>query len=114
MKGRISIAAVVVLLVIAFLSMGATDPDHDRGDSIAQLRARIGSLERRVGGLEKKLQTSTAKTSSTTIRPSSPPRDQSLPKGWRRREFNGVPYYLVPLDQRQGRSRQRSSAENRR
>ena len=114
MKVPVSIAAVVVLLIIAFLVMGATDPSHGRDDSITQLKARISSLERRVESLEKKLQTSTVKRSSAARRLPGPPRDQSLPRGWRRKEFNGVPYYLVPLDQKQSRSAQRSSPKTRR
>jgi hypothetical protein len=27
-----------------------------------------------------------------------------VPPGWRRREFNGVPYYIIPIEQ-QSRSR---------
>jgi hypothetical protein len=113
MKTSKSIAAVVVLLIITFLVMGATDLNHCKDDSIAQLKARISSLEQRVEGLEKKLQTSATKRSSVTRRPSSSSRDQSLPRGWRRKEFNGVPYYLVPLDQKQIRPHQRSSSKTR-
>ena len=114
MKVPVSIAGVIVLLIMAFLVMGATDPNHSRDDLIARLRARISSLERRVEGLEEKLRTSTVTRSSAPRRPSSPPRAQSLPRGSRRREFNGVPYYLVPLGQKQSRSRQRSSPKSRR
>jgi hypothetical protein len=110
MKTSKSIAAVVVLLIITFLVMGATDLNHCRDDSIEQLKARISSLEQRVEGLEKKLRSS----GSVTRRPSSPSRDQSLPKGWRRKEFNGVPYYLVPLEQKQTRPSRRSSSKTRR
>ena len=45
MKVPVSIAAVVVLLIMAFLVMGATDPNHSRDESIARLGARISSLE---------------------------------------------------------------------
>ena len=104
MKTLKSIAAVIVLLALAFLAMGATGHNHFSNDPIAQLKARIRSLEQRVEGLEKKLQTSTAKRTPAIRRPPSPPRDQSIPRGWRRREFNGIPYYLVPLSQKQSRS----------
>ncbi|MHC4116615.1 MAG: hypothetical protein ACYSWO_03815 [Planctomycetota bacterium] len=107
MKTPVSIASVVGLVVMAVLVMGARDPDHSNDDSIARLRARISSLERRVAGLEKKLQTSTARPSIRARPLPSPPSRRSLPKGWRRREFNGVPYYLVPVDQKQSRSSQR-------
>ena len=116
MKTSKSIAAVVVLLIIMFLVMGATDLNNCPDDSIAQLKARISSLEQRVESLEKKLQTSTTKRSSAMTRPSrpsSPSREQSLPRGWRRKEFNSMPFYLVPLEQRYGQNR-RSSSKTRR
>jgi hypothetical protein len=47
-------------------------------------------------------------------RPSNPSRERSLPRGWRRKEFNGIPYYLVPLDQNQTRPSRRSSSKTRR
>ena len=114
MKVPISIAAVVVLLVTTFLVMGAAGPNQARDDSISKLKARISSLERRVDSLEKKLQTRPARIGSAIRRPSNPPRVPSLPKGWRRKEFNGMPYYLVPLNQEQSRSSQRSSLKSRR
>ncbi|MHC4586389.1 MAG: hypothetical protein ACYS3N_17805 [Planctomycetota bacterium] len=114
MKTSKSIAAVVIILIITFLVMGATDLNHSRDNSIAQLKARISSLEQRVEGLEKKLQTSATKRSSVTTRPSRPSREQTLPRGWRRKEFNGVPYYLVPLGQKQSRPSRRSSSKTRR
>ena len=128
MKTSKSIAAVVVLLIIMFLVMGATDLNHCPDDSIAQLKARIISLEQRVEDLEKKLQTSATKRSpamtrpsrpsrersSATRRPSSPSPGQSLPRGWRRKEFNGIPYYIVPLGQKQTRPGWRSSSKTRR
>ena len=81
MKTSKSIAAVVILFIITFLVMGATDLNHCPDDSIAQLKARISSLEQRVESLEKKLQTSTTKRSSAMTRPSrpsSPSRGQRL------------------------------------
>jgi hypothetical protein len=114
MKTSKSIAAIIVLLIITFLVMGATDLNCCSDDSIAQLKARVSSLEQRVDCLEKKLQTSAVKRSSTNSRSPNPPRDKSLPRGWHRKEFNGVPYYLVPLVQKQSRSHQRSSTKSRR
>jgi hypothetical protein len=108
MKAPLSIAAVAALLVTTFLVMGAAGP-HPEDDSISALKARISSLEQRVDNLEKKLQTRPVRTSSAIRRPSRPPRKWSPPKRWRRKEFNGIPYYLVPLNQNQSRSRQRSS-----
>ena len=131
MKTPASITTVVALVVMVLLVMGATDPHRSRDDSIARMEARIRSLERRVANLEKKLRASTVEPGISVRRlpipprsrslPSpprssrrlpSPPPSQSLPEGWRRREFNGIPYYLVPLDQKQSRSRPSRPADN--
>jgi hypothetical protein len=121
MKTPVSITTVVALVVMVLLVMGATDPDRSRDDSIARLEARIRSLERRVASLEKKLRASTVEPGISVRRLPIPPRSrslpspppsQSLPEGWRRREFNGIPYYLVPLGQKQSRSRLSRPADN--
>jgi len=112
MKTLKSIAAAIGLVVVMFMVMGATNLNQSKDDSIEQLKARINSLERRVESLEKKLQTSTTSRSSVRRRPQSPSREQSLPRSWRRKEFNGLRYYVFPLDQEQSRSRQRKSMKS--
>lgn len=113
MKGRISFAAIVPFLITAFLVMGAAGPDHERDDEISKLRARIASLELRVEGLEKKLRAGMVGRNPTTRRPSIPSPDQSVPKGWRRREFDARPYFISSKKEHI-RSRQRSSQKSRR
>ena len=115
MKVLVTTATVAVLLVTAFLVMGAANPRHSkdsRVDSITLLKARISSLEKRVESLEKRLQISTARRSAPSVRPPAPRTPQSLPKGWQRKEFNGVPYYLIPLEQKQSRPARRPAAGN--
>ena len=114
MRAPVSITAVVVLMTTALMVMGAADPNRSRDDSIARLRARISSLERRVEGLERKLQTIATRPIPAPVGPSRPPRAQSLPKGSQRRWFNGVPYHLVPLSQKQSRACQPRSVKTRR
>jgi len=106
MKARISIT--VVVLIMAFLAMGATDPVHSDEDSIARLKDRVNSLEQRVQALESKLQSIAAKPKAATRRPARPLRDRSRPKGWRRKEFNGVPYYIIPVERKPSQSTQRT------
>jgi hypothetical protein len=112
MKTSKSIAAAAVLVVMMFLVMGATEQDQCKDDSIAELKAKIDSLEQRVERLEKKSPTSTTRRSTIRRRPQSPSREQSPPRGWRRKEFNGLRYYVIPLDQEQSRSRRRSSTKS--
>ena len=113
MKGRISIAVVIALVAVTFLVMGAAGPKHDRDEAVSELRARISLLERRVDNLEKKLQARPAVRDSVRVRPPSPPRGSSRPRGWSPREFNGVPYYIIPLGQKQTPSRRRSALKSR-
>lgn len=96
----------VAILIMAFLAMGATDPEHQR-DDFRQLMDRVSSLERRVQTLESRLQSIVEKTKPPRTRPANPPRDHSRPNGRRRREFNGVPYYVIPVEQESTRSTSR-------
>ena len=106
MKSPASI--MVVVLVMAFLAMGAADSAHSDDDSIARLEGRVSSLERRVRTLESKLQSIVAKPKAATRGSATPPRDRSRPKGWRRREFNGVPYYIIPVERKPSQAAQRT------
>jgi hypothetical protein len=110
MKVLVTTAVVAAVLVTAFLVMGAANPRHSkdsRDDSITLLKARISSLERRVESLEKRLRINTARRSSPDVRRPVPRPEQGLPKGWRRKDFNGVPYYLIPLEQKHSRPAKR-------
>jgi hypothetical protein len=56
------------------------------------LKTQIGALEERVGKLEVAIQ-----RISVAI-PQGFPELKQLPEGWQRREFNGVPYYVIPIE----------------
>jgi hypothetical protein len=87
--------------------VAATGPADPEGSPIEQLRKQVAELQRRVEALEKRL---AEQRPSRPIEPpslvlprSGRPPQQSRP-GWQRREFNGVPYYIIPIEQ-QNRSR---------
>ena len=110
MKVLVTMAAVAAVLITTFLVMGAANPRHSKDskdDPIILLKARISSLERRVENLEKRLRISTARRSAPDVRRPVPRLPQSPPRGWRRKEFNGVPYYLIPLEQKHSRPARR-------
>jgi hypothetical protein len=69
-------------------------------DQIKQLSARVAILEKRVAELEKRQPMVVVPQPQPSLphapSPSAPIRP--LPKGWQQREFNGIPYYIVPLD----------------
>jgi hypothetical protein len=98
MKASIPIVIAAVVLVIACLALGSPAADRERDDVIARLEQRIDALEQRVEMLEKRLQSVPVARRSAPIRPARPSVRPSHPRGWRRREFNGVPYYVIPLE----------------
>lgn len=97
MKASIPIVIAAVVLVVACLALGSPAPDRERDDVIARLEQRIDTLERRVEMLEKKLHAAPVGRRSSTTRPARPSVRPSHPRGWRRKEFNGIPYYVIPL-----------------
>jgi hypothetical protein len=106
--------AAAVVLVVALLAMGAGDATGGSDASMARLSERVRSLERRVEDLEKRLRGRAPTVRPSMRRSSRPSGERSLPKGWRRREFNGVPYYVIPVEVKPGRSRRADSREDRR
>jgi hypothetical protein len=97
-----------ILSLVVFCSAAATGPVDPEGSEIEQLRKQIAELQRRVEALEKRL--AEGQRPSRPVEPPSLalPRSGRLPRqippGWQRREFNGVPYYIIPIEQ-QNRSR---------
>jgi len=66
-------------------------------NQIEQLLDRVATLEKRVAELEKRQpMVVVPRPTSPVARPPSL-RNRPLPEGWQQREFNGVPYYIVPL-----------------
>ena len=106
MKAPITIT--VVVLAMAFLATGAADPVPRDSEAMARLEDKVSALEQRVQSLEGKLESIAARTNVATRRSARPPRGQSRPRGWRRKEFNGVPYYIIPIEQRPSRSAERT------
>ncbi|HEY7117998.1 MAG TPA: hypothetical protein VH475_15530 [Tepidisphaeraceae bacterium] len=104
------IALAAVLCVLLFLGAGngatAAVPDE-----LTQLRADVAKLNERVAALEKEIAALKARPQAAgTItlvptptvpgagQPVQPPGGLKMPQGSVEREFNGVRYYVVPLD----------------
>ena len=105
MKRAILCLVVGGILATIALCAGAASPGP-AGDSseIEQLKKQIEALSRRVESLEKRLKDSQTivlprnrMMPPMTIDPNSLLRQRSTPRGWRRFEFNGMPYYMVPI-----------------
>lgn len=104
----VPVAGICCVLAAAGFGIRAEPGDYtDVSAEIAGLKKQISSLEERIKSLEKRLE------NSTIIRFDIPPhldkpiiktpemflRHKHLPKGWIQREFNGIPYYIIPLSQ---------------
>jgi len=94
-----AITGVLCVTVILALDRPAQEETPQQpADQIAKLLVRVAALEKRVAELEKR-QPMVVVPQPTVPRaqtPSLPKRP--LPDGWQQREFNGIPYYIVPLD----------------
>ncbi len=96
----------VLVLGICVLSMavarGVNESKKNTSPSeTSDLKDIVAILTARVAALEKRIQTLEASQQRIVIGRSMVPDRKTLPKGWQQREFNGIPYYIVPLDQRQ-------------
>jgi hypothetical protein len=84
-----------ILIFAVFLAAGpGAGAKQDRTLGLEDLQKKIAALEERVAGLEEKLQKVTVSI------PQSFPNLKSLPEGWSRLEFNGLPYYVIPLNEK--------------
>lgn len=88
---------VVIFVIFAVAIAYATGSREDKEQSeVVLLKKRVAILEKKVDSLEKRL--SEKEQSLKLVIPPKFPEMQPLPEGWQQREFNGLPYYLVPLD----------------
>jgi hypothetical protein len=107
------IVAAVALCVVIFLGTGGVTAAAAAAagpDDVTQLRADVAKLNERVAALEKELAALKARTPAGTITlvptPAVPVPAQpvqgggglKMPEGSVEREFNGIRYFVVPLD----------------
>jgi hypothetical protein len=102
-------AGVIGAVAVAVLSMGAVAPvSSPEPSEIEQLRNEVAALRQRVEALEKRLN---EKDASLPLLPKAGKGRPDIidpyhglrqtPPGWQPREFNGVPYYIVPIQKSQ-------------
>ena len=90
------------------LSLDAAPADpEDISAQLAELNKQVHSLQERVKALEERLE------KATIILPKPQPwlgkptikvpvpffHHECIPKGWQKRKFNGITYYVIPLGQ---------------
>jgi Tfp pilus assembly protein PilO len=81
---------------LTLLALGAkTDSNDNVKAELKSLKSQVASLEKRIKTLETQL---LADRALKELQPAIPQTPQ-VPKGWRKRQFNGIPYYVIPLHQ---------------
>ena len=105
MKRKLMILAIwaIAIGLLAFYAgtrvSAASEPQKNTGDSIQDLKARIGKLERQVAALQAQIKELTAKASTRVLTIPEPHDSQGdkLPPGATEHEFNGMKYWSIPI-----------------
>jgi hypothetical protein len=96
MKRFLLLISLVILIPLTVLALGATTESSDGVEAeLNLLKSQVKALEKRVATLETKLLAERAPKDLPLVIPHQMPQ---TPKGWLKREFNGIPYYAIPLD----------------
>ncbi len=91
-KTTLLTAAALIGLATAWAWAAVSETEPEGNSEIKELRKQIADLEKRIERLEKQ-------RGGLTV-PGRPFGFNSpVPRNWQRREFNGQPYYLIPLAQ---------------
>jgi len=96
MRRFLLLIGLVILIPLTLLASGAkTESCENIQAELKSLRSQVESLEKRVTTLETQIADRAFKD-LPLIMPRTPQMPQ-VPKGWRKRQFNGIPYYVIPL-----------------
>ena len=95
MRRFLLLIALAIFMPLTLLALGAkTESSESIEAELKTLKSQVSSLEKRVITLETQLANRTLKYLQPTI-----PQTPQAPKGWQKRQFNGIPYYVIPLQQ---------------
>ena len=95
MKARIAIALVGCCVFGGILALAAEEESTPKPSEFYVLRKQVKDLEARVAVLERLLKTTPREPNALILPPSL--HGRRVPESWSRREFNGMPYYVIPL-----------------
>jgi len=87
------LAGVAGLFLVGSADLPAVDQDKKGNRKILELTKKVQQLEDRVSKLEKRSSVIAVPTPQTPAVPG-----KGVPKSWQRKEINGIPFYIVPLD----------------
>ena len=96
MKARIAIALVGCCVFGGILTLAADDEDTSKPSELDALKAQVESLEVRIAVLENRLKIIPRDPEARILPPSL--HGRPVPKSWSPRKFNGMTYYVIPLE----------------
>jgi len=103
MKRTLALIALGGALIIGISSIGAAPAHNDASDIPSQIKAlhdQVTLLQSRIESLEKQVRQMTAAQEAPRITlPRFSPELGQPPEGSRRFEYNGMPFYVCPLQQ---------------
>jgi hypothetical protein len=107
MKRAVLLSAIAAVLLVLVFCAGAVPNEPDAtSPEIQALKKEIASLRERVESLEKRLNerrtivVPSPDGQRRQIMPPGRPPSRPAPRGWQKRWFNGVPYYVIPIEQK--------------
>jgi hypothetical protein len=97
MKTPIAIVVIVCCVLGGVWAVAASEQQSPKPSELEALKDRVKALEEKVATLENQLRVSPRMPRT----PGLPqlPRGRRVPDGWLPREFNGIPYYVIPIEQ---------------
>ena len=97
MRRFLLLISLVIIIPLTALALGATtESNEDIEAELKSLKSQVKSLENRVKIMEVQLLAERAPKDLPLTIPRQIPQ---TPKGWQKREFNGIPYFVMPLQQ---------------
>ena len=95
MKKLIAIALAGCCVSGGILALAADEESSPKPSDIEALRERIEDLEARVSTLEDRFRL--VPRDPNVMVPQPWLHERRVPENWQHREFNGMPYYVIPL-----------------
>ena len=95
MRGPVVVVLVGCCVFGGIFALAAEEESTPKLSELDVLRKQVKDLEARVAVLEQLLKTTPREPNALILPPSL--HGRRVPKSWSPREFNGMPYYVIPL-----------------